>query len=322
MTQASEYEKLTRHLLDMMRIRRMEEKCAELYTKGKIRGFLHLSIGEEAIAVGAIGSLRPEDAVASTYREHGHALIKGMSMRSIMAEMYGKVEGCCRGRGGSMHLFDKSLNFYGGNAIVAAQFPLAVGLALGYKMLGKDAIACCLFGEGAMAEGESHEAMNLAALWNVPVLFLCENNYYAMGTALERSQSSTNLIARAAVYHITAESVDGMDVLAVERATQRAIEHIRDTGTPYFLECRTYRFKAHSMFDAELYRDKQEVEEWKKKDPIVLLEEKLRDEFGLTDRVMDELRKKVEEELDDAVAFAESGTWEPVEELTRFVYSE
>jgi pyruvate dehydrogenase E1 component alpha subunit len=322
MDPATERNRLIKHLHDMIRIRRMEEKCAELYTKGKIRGFLHLAIGEEAIAVGATGSLRLQDAVTATYREHGHALIKGMSMRSIMAEMFGKVEGCCRGRGGSMHLFDKATNFFGGNAIVGAQFPLAVGIGLGYKMQGKDAIACCIFGEGAMAEGEWHEAMNLAALWQVPVLFLCENNYYAMGTALERSQASTNLIARASVYHITSESVDGMDVLAVERAAQRAMEHIRETGSPYFLECRTYRFRAHSMFDPELYRDKKEVEEWKKKDPILLLEHKLREEYGLTDKEVDEVEGMVIDEVDDAVNYAENGQLEAVEDLTKYVYSE
>jgi pyruvate dehydrogenase E1 component alpha subunit len=193
---------------------------------------------------------------------------------------------------------------------------------MGYKMQGKDAIACCIFGEGAMAEGEWHEAMNLAALWQVPVLFLCENNYYAMGTALERSQASTNLIARASVYHITSESVDGMDVLAVERAAQRAMEHIRETGSPYFLECRTYRFRAHSMFDPELYRDKKEVEEWKKKDPILLLEHKLREEYGLTDKEVDEVEGMVSDELDDAVNYAENGQLEAVEDLTKYVFSE
>jgi len=313
---------LVKLLLDMIRIRRMEEKCAELYSKGKIRGFLHLSIGEEAIAAGVTGSLRPQDALAATYREHGHALIKGLTMKSIMAEMYGKAEGCCRGRGGSMHLFDKSIHLYGGNAIVAAHLPLVTGLGMGYKMQGKDALACCIFGEGALAEGESHESFNLAVLWNLPILFVCENNLYAMGTAIERSASTTNLVAKAAAYSLTAESIDGMDVMAVERATERAIEHISGGNGPYFLECRTYRFRAHSMFDPELYRDKSEIETWKQKDPIILLTEKLRSHYDLTDRELESLEESALEELNAAVAFAEEGHWEPVEDLYKFVYSE
>jgi TPP-dependent pyruvate/acetoin dehydrogenase alpha subunit len=216
------------HLLrEMLRIRRFEERCAELYTEEKVRGFLHLYIGEEAIAVGVMQCLTPEDAVVATYREHGHALARGMPMTTMMAEMYGKREGCSRGRGGSMHLFDAATRFYGGNAIVGGLLPLAVGLALADKMQGRQRVTACFFGEGAAAEGEFHESLNLAALWQLPVLFVCENNLYAMGTALERSESETHIFRKAQSYRIESESVDGMDVLAVEIAARRATAAIR-----------------------------------------------------------------------------------------------
>jgi TPP-dependent pyruvate/acetoin dehydrogenase alpha subunit len=225
------------HLLrEMLRIRRLEEKSAELYGAMKIRGFLHLYIGEEAVAVGVLQSIRPEDAVVSTYREHGHALARGMTARSIMAEMYGKEEGCSRGRGGSMHLFDRATRFYGGNAIVGGGLPLAVGLALADKMQERSSITCCFFGEGAVAEGEFHESMNLSALWKLPVLFACENNLYAMGTALARSESVVDLVSKAASYGVTSASVDGMNVLEVEEAARKAAETVRAARAPYFLE--------------------------------------------------------------------------------------
>lgn len=315
-----------RHLKDllhqMLRIRRFEEKCAELYQAEKIRGFLHLYIGEEAVAVGVMGNLEPEDAVVATYREHGHALVRGMDPGSVMAEMYGKVEGCSRGRGGSMHLFDAETRFYGGNAIVGGGLPLAVGLALADHMEGRERVTAVFFGEGAMAEGEFHESMNLAALWNLPVLFCCENNLYAMGTALERSESQTRLTLKAAAYEIPAWEVDGMDVLAVEEAARKAIESVRSGGGPHFLELRTYRFRAHSMFDPELYRPKDEVEEWKTRDPIEFHKERLIKDGVLTDDDVAEMEEAVSREIEEAIEFAEAGTWEPVEELTRFVYSE
>src|SRR5574341_2113719 len=265
------------HLLrEMLRIRRLEEKCAELYQGTKIRGFLHLYIGEEAVAVGSIAALEPGDGIVATYREHGHALARGVSANAIMAEMYGKVEGCSRGRGGSMHLFDAATRFYGGNAIVGGGLPIAIGLALADKLAGRDRVTACFFGEGAVAEGEFHESVNLAALWRLPVLFLCENNLYAMGTALARSESQTNLTVKAAGYQVPAWSVDGMDVLAVEAATRRAVDAVRGGGGPYFLELRTYRFRAHSMYDPERYRDKAEVEAWKRHDPIDALAGRLR----------------------------------------------
>jgi len=311
------------HLLrEMVRIRRLEEKCAELYQAAKIRGFVHLYIGEEAVAVGSMQALQPEDGIVATYREHGHALARGMSANAIMAEMFGKVEGCSRGRGGSMHLFDKATRFYGGNAIVGGGLPLAVGLALADKISGRDQVTACFFGEGAVAEGEFHESMNLAALWKLPVLFCCENNLYAMGTALARSESETDICLKAAAFEIPAWPVDGMDVLAVEEATKRAASAVRGGGGPHFLEYRTYRFRAHSMYDPELYRDKREVEEWKKRDPITNLIERLKLQNLWQEEEWQRMEEEVAAEINQSIEFADAGKWEPVEELTRFVYSE
>jgi pyruvate dehydrogenase E1 component alpha subunit len=311
------------HLLqEMLRIRRFEDKCAELYTEMKIRGFLHLYNGEEAVAVGVMQVLQPDDAIVATYREHGQALARGIPMTTVMAEMFGKREGCCRGRGGSMHLFDKEHRFYGGNAIVGGGLPLSVGLALADKKLGRKRVTCCFFGDGAVAEGEFHESMNLAALWGVPVLFVCENNQYAMGTALKYSHAVTNLAQKADSYGVSSASVDGMDILAVESAAQKAVATVRDTGKPFFLECVTYRFRAHSMFDPEFYRDKAEVEQWKQRCPIEMLTKKLKEQGLLSDAELETMERSVVLEIENAIAFAEAGTWEPVEELTRFVYSE
>ncbi len=311
------------HLLErMLLIRRFEERCAQLYQAEKIRGFLHLYIGEEAVATGVMEALEPDDAVVATYREHGHALARGVDPRVIMAEMFGKVEGCSRGRGGSMHLFDASTRLYGGNAIVGGGLPLAVGLALADKMNHRPRVTAVFFGEGAVAEGEFHESMNLAALWDLPVLFCCENNLYAMGTALERSHSQTRLTLKAASYEMPAWEVDGMDVIAVEGAARKAAEAVRAGGGPHFLEFSTYRFRAHSMFDPELYREKEEVEDWKGRDPIESLRETLAGEGLLDDATWSDLEERVAEQVGGAVAFAEAGTWEPVEDLTRFVYSE
>ena len=311
------------HLLrEMLRIRRLEEKCAELYSAMKIRGFLHLYIGEEAVAVGVMQAIKPDDAVVATYREHGHALAHGVSARRIMAEMFGKVEGCSRGRGGSMHLFEAATRFYGGNAIVGGGLPIAAGLALAEKMQQRSRIACCFFGEGAVAEGEFHESMNLAALWKLPVLFVCENNLYAMGTALARSESVTDISRKASAYAVKSEAVDGMDVLAVDYAAARAAESVRTTGEPFLLECRTYRFRAHSMFDPELYRTKAEVEEWKQRDPIPRLISQMRRESLITDEGLALIEKEILAEVEDAIAFADAGQLEPIDELTRFVYSE
>jgi pyruvate dehydrogenase E1 component alpha subunit len=308
-------------LYEMVRIRRFEEKAAELYSAGKIRGFLHLYIGEEAVATGAMQALRPEDVVFATYREHGHALVRGISAGAVMAEMYGKVEGCSRGRGGSMHLFDAATKFYGGSAIVAGALPLVVGYALAQKMQQRAELAACFFGEGAVAEGEFHESMNLAELWKVPALFLCENNLYAMGTALERSEADTNLVEKAASYRVPGKSVDGMDVIAVMEAAQEAAQFVRGGGGPYFLELRTYRFRAHSMFDAELYRSKAEVESWKQYCPIAGFVKRASAAGWLAAGELDRIETEVAREVEQAVAFAEAGTWEPVELLTRDVYT-
>jgi pyruvate dehydrogenase E1 component alpha subunit/2-oxoisovalerate dehydrogenase E1 component len=310
------------HLLrEMLRIRRFEEKCVELYSAMKIRGFLHLYIGEEAVAVGVMQAIQSDDAVVATYREHGHALARGISARRIMAEMFGKVEGCSRGRGGSMHLFDAATRFYGGNAIVGGGLPIAVGLALADKMQQRPRITCCFFGEGAVAEGEFHESMNLAALWKLPVLFVCENNLYAMGTALARSESVTDIARKASAYGVRYEVVDGMDVVAVDAIAARAAASVRKSGEPYLLECRTYRFRAHSMFDPELYRTKAEVEEWKKRDPISMLVSKMDPASLVTDEDLGLIEKDVAAEVEDAIAFADAGKLEAVDELTRFVYS-
>ncbi|ATQ28049.1 pyruvate dehydrogenase (acetyl-transferring) E1 component subunit alpha [Rhodococcus ruber] len=308
-----------RLLADMLRIRRMEEKAAELYGAGKIRGFLHLYVGEEAVAVGALHALDRGDTVVGTYREHGHALIHGLSMNAIMAEMFGKQEGCSRGRGGSMHLFDAATRFYGGNAIVGGGLPLAVGLALADKMQSAPRVTACFFGEGAMAEGAFHEALNLAALWQLPVLFCCENNLYAMGTALARSESQTDLCAKAAAFGVPTLRTDGMDVLAVHETTRAGVSHVRSTGGPMFVEFQTYRFRAHSMFDPELYRDKAEVERWKERGPIHTFSARLKALNLLTEEQFLHLDAQATAEVDAAVAFAEAGTWEPESDLLRDV---
>jgi pyruvate dehydrogenase E1 component alpha subunit len=313
------------HALDLLRgmvfIRRFEEKAAELYTVGKIRGFLHLYIGEEAVAVGAMQSLGPEDNIVATYREHGQALARGIPAGPLMAEMYGKANGCSRGRGGSMHFFDVGRRFFGGHAIVGGGLPVAAGLGLADKLRSRAGITACFFGDGAVDEGEFHESLNLAALWKLPVLFLCENNLYAMGTALPRHQSQTDIRLKAQAYAVAADAVDGMDVLAVEAATHRAADVVRRGDGPFLLELRTYRFRAHSMADPELYRSKQEVEEWKARDPIALFTAKLRACEWLSDADLAALEAWAATEVDAAVRFAEAGPWEPVEDLTTDVYT-
>ncbi len=305
-----------RLLADMIRIRVFEERCAELYGESKIRGFLHLYIGEEAVATGVINCLRPDDSVLATYREHGHALLRGVSAESIMAEMFGRSTGCSGGRGGSMHLFDAATRFYGGNAIVGGHLPLAVGLALADQTLGHaGAATVCFFGEGAMAEGEFHEAMNLAALWNVPVLFCCENNGYAMGTSLRSSESQIDLALKAASYEIPAWSVDGMDVMEVHRAATNALTTIRAGGGPVFIEFKTYRFRAHSMFDPDLYRDPDEVERWKQRDPIVTFADRLGDDGALSSDGLDEMWAAARDETEAAVIAAEAAPIESVSTL-------
>jgi pyruvate dehydrogenase E1 component alpha subunit len=309
-------------LNEMLRIRCFEDRCVQLYGEQKIRGFLHLCNGEEAVAVGVMQALAPQDAIVSTYREHGHAIARGISMDVIMAELFGKRTGASRGRGGSMHIFDAATRFYGGNAIVGGGLPLAVGLALAEKLQQRAGIAACFFGEGAVAEGEFHESLNLAALWRLPVLFLCENNLYAMGTALALSESETDIHLKARSYRVHAMPVDGMDVLAVEEAARAAIARIRGGEGPVFLELRTYRFRAHSMFDAQLYRDRTEVEEWRKKGPIITLTTRLKAASLMTEEDYQRLEGEARAEVESAVRFAEQSDWEPTGDLERFVYAE
>jgi pyruvate dehydrogenase E1 component alpha subunit len=303
----------------MLRIRRYEAKCVELYQAQKIRGFLHLYDGEEAVAVGVMCALEPRDAVVATYREHGQALARGVSMAAITAEMLGKVEGCSRGRGGSMHLFDREHRFYGGNAIVGGGLPLAAGIAMADQRLRPGAVTACFFGEGAVGEGVFHETLNLAELWRLPVLFVCENNLYAMGVPLEDSEVETDIWRKAKAYRMAAEQVDGMDPVKVESAARRAVEHIRSGQGPYFLEVRTYRFRAHSMFDTQAYRTRDEIEGWKHLDPIERLRTWMVANHELTDAEAAAIDADVAAEINAAVAFAESGTLEPLAELERFV---
>lgn len=302
-------------LRQMLLIRRFEEQSAQEYSAGKIRGFLHLAVGQEACAVGVVSQLEADDPIVSHYREHGHALARGVPARAVMAEMFARREGCSRGRGGSMHLFDVSRAFYGGNAIVAGGMPIAAGLALADRTLQRPRVTACFIGDGSVAEGAFHETMNLAALWKLPVLFVCENNLYAMGTSLFRHQAQPELVRKAAADGVCAEAVDGMDVSAVAQAARALIEAVRRGEGPAFLELKTYRFRAHSMYDPELYRDRVEVERWKQRDPIVLLEQALRASGALSDAVAAGLRASVDAEVLDAVRFAEAGTLEPIASL-------
>ncbi len=306
----------------MLLVRRFEERAAELYSEGKIRGFLHLYIGEEAVAVGAMSALDDTDRVVATYREHGQALLRGMSAGAIMAEMFGKENGCARGRGGSMHLFDVSRRFYGGHAIVGGGLPVAVGLALADALQRRPVVTACFFGDGAAEEGEFAESLNLAALWRLPVLFLCENNLYAMGTALARHAANPDLVARPIAYGVPAERVDGMDVVAVERAVRYAAGSIRDGHGPRFLQLDTYRFRAHSMYDAEKYRTKEEVASFRERDPIATFSARLRAAGYLDDDTEASIDAKVLAEVARAVEEAEAGPLAPISDLERDVYGE
>ncbi|HMN91810.1 MAG TPA: pyruvate dehydrogenase (acetyl-transferring) E1 component subunit alpha [Hydrogenophaga sp.] len=314
------------HLLhlwrQMLRIRRFEAKCVELYQAQKIRGFLHLYDGEEAVAVGVAAALEPRDAIVATYREHGQALAHGVPMRPLMAEMLGKREGCCLGRGGSMHLFSREHRFYGGNAIVGGGLPLAAGIAMADQRLRPGAVTACFFGEGAVAEGVFHETLNLAQLWKLPVLFVCENNLYAMGVPLAESDAETDIWRKAAAYRMTAEQVDGMDPVQMEAAARRAVTHIRQGQGPVLLEARTYRFRAHSMFDTQAYRSREEVEQWRRIDPLARLRQWMLDNHQANDTQLAAIEQSVDNEIADAVAFAEAGTLEPLDDLERFVLME
>jgi pyruvate dehydrogenase E1 component alpha subunit len=313
-------EELVSFYRQMQLIRRFEEAAALAYQRRKIGGFLHLYIGEEAVAVGAIATLGPKDYIVSSYREHGHAIARGLDVKALMAELYGKVTGVSRGKGGSMHLFDVSKGFLGGYAIVAGQMPIAVGLALPNVLLGEDRIAMCFFGDGAVNEGEFHEALNLAALWNTPVVFICENNLYGMGTAIARASAVQEVYRRAAAYDIPAERCDGMDVLDVYRVTKKAVDHARSGNGPYFIEAMTYRFRAHSMADPELYRTKEEVAQWRQRDPIPKLRGLMITQGIATEADLNALDAVIEREIDEALRFAEESPEPAPEELWTDIY--
>ncbi|MGH7301526.1 MAG: pyruvate dehydrogenase (acetyl-transferring) E1 component subunit alpha, partial [Candidatus Rokuibacteriota bacterium] len=313
------------HLLrEMLRIRRFEEKCAELYSATKIRGFLHLYIGEEAVAVGATSVLRPDDYAIAAYREHGHCLAKGSDPRRIMAELYGRQDGLCKGKGGSMHLFDASVNFLGGHAIVGAHLPLAAGAGFAIKYRSSDQVVVCYFGEGSVPQGEFHEAMNLSALWKLPVIWLCENNRYAMGTSVERALAQTEIWKYGQVYGIPSETVDGMDVLAIREVVGRAVERARKDKTPSLIEARTYRFRGHSMRDpaGAVYRSKEEVERELLRDPIVLFRQRVLEAGLLGEADVRAMQKDVNDRIDDATTFADASPEPPPEWLLTDVYRE
>jgi len=316
---------LARRLLGQMAlIRRFEEKAAEMYALGKIGGFLHLYIGQEAVAVGATSTLRPDDYAVSSYREHGHCLAKGSDPRRVMAELFGRRDGLSKGKGGSMHLFDKSVNFLGGHGIVGAHLPLAAGAGFAINYQGGDQVVLCFFGDGAVHEGEFHEAMNLVALWKLPVIYICENNRYAMGTAIHRALAQTEIWRFAETYGIHGEAVDGMDVLAVRECVGRVVERARRDKTPALIEARTYRFRGHSMRDpaGAVYRTREEVEREKQRDPIALLTAR-----GLKDGVLSEadvraIEQNVADAVDEAVAFAEASPEPPASFLFTDVYKD
>jgi pyruvate dehydrogenase E1 component alpha subunit len=305
----------------MILIRRFEEKSAEAYVAGKIGGFCHLYIGQEAVGVGTISAIRKDDYLLASYREHGLALAKGMSARSIMAELFGKATGCSKGKGGSMHMFDKSLGFLGGHAIVGGQIPLATGTAFATKYQGTDQVTLCFFGEAAVNQGAFHESLNMAQLWKLPCIYICENNQYGMGTSLARAMSLSNIAEKACAYDMAAEFVDGMDVLAVREATLRAVERARKDYLPTLLEIRTYRFMGHSMSDPGNYRTRAEIEKYQERDPIKLFAASLLEEKILDQTTLDEIDQKVREEVEDSLRFAEESPLPDPEELYTDIYA-
>jgi pyruvate dehydrogenase E1 component alpha subunit len=313
-----------RLLGEMMLIRRFEEKAAEHYALGNIGGFLHLSIGEEAVAVGAISTLRDDDYAVSTYREHGHCLAKGSDPRRMMAELFGRRDGLSKGKGGSMHLFDKSRNFLGGHAIVGSHLPLAAGVGFAIKYRGGDQVILCFFGDGAVPQGEFHESLNLAALWKLPVIFVCENNRYAMGTSIERALAQHDIYKFGEIYGIPSEPVDGMDVLAIREAVGRAVARARVEKTPALIEARTYRFRGHSMRDpaGAVYRTKEEVEREKLRDPLLLFRDRVAKSGLVTEADVQALEKDVNDRIDEAVAFADASPEPPLEWLHTDIFLE
>ncbi len=300
----------------MMLLRRFEEKCAEEYTRGKIGGFMHLYIGQEAVGVGCISLLRKEDKVLASYREHGHAILKGMTPNEVMAELFGKITGCSKGKGGSMHMWSNEYGMMGGNGIVAAQLPIAAGVALAAQYEGRDEITMCFFGDGAVDEGAFHESLNLAALWRLPVIYVCENNQYSMGMAVEKAWAVDSLIPRAAAHNIPCELVDGMDVIKVYEAARRAVEHTRSGQGPTLLEIKTYRFRGHSMTDPAYYRTREEEKEWRTtRDPIGIFEQQLLEASMAAQTDFDENDKKASQVSEEAAEFAENSAFPEPEDL-------
>jgi pyruvate dehydrogenase E1 component alpha subunit len=305
----------------MVLIRRFEEKCAESYSLGKIGGFCHLYIGQEAVGVGAISALRPDDYVITSYREHGQAIAKGISPEAVMAELYGKAGGCSHGKGGSMHLFDKQVNFLGGHGIVGGQIPLATGVAFASKYKETDQVTLCFFGEAAVNQGAFHESLNMAQLWKLPCIYICENNQYGMGTSLARSMSLQNIAQKAAAYEMESEFVDGMDVLAMRRVTQRAIKRARENHLPTLIEARTYRYMGHSMSDPGNYRTRAEIEKYQERDPIKVFTATLKENGLLADKDIAEIEARVKEEVESSVRFAEESPEPDPSELYTNVYA-
>jgi pyruvate dehydrogenase E1 component alpha subunit len=300
----------------MALIRRFEEKSAEEYTRGKIGGFMHLYIGEEAVGVGCIAALRPSDKILCSYREHGHALAKGMEPGAVMAELFGKITGCSKGKGGSMHMWSEEHGIWGGNGIVAAQLPIATGVALAEQYMGRDTVIACFFGDGAVDEGAFHEALNLASIWKLPVVYVCENNQYSMGMAVGKAWAVDNLQPRAAAYNMPGEQIDGMDVLAIYEAMKRAVGHARSGQGPSLLEIKTYRFRGHSMTDPSYYRTREEEQEWRTtRDPIGIFEKKLQDGGLASQAELEENDARATQEAEDAAEFADSSPFPALEEL-------
>lgn len=313
----------TERLLDMYRqmvlIRRFEEKAAESYTAGKIGGFLHLYIGEEAIAVGACAAMRPDDHLLTAYRDHGWAIARGLDPRRVMAEMYGKATGVVGGKGGSMHMASAEHHYWGGHAIVGGHLPLAVGVGLASVYKGIDEAVVCVFGEGSTNIGYFHESVNLAAVWNLPVVFLVENNQYGMGTAVERASAVKKISQKGRAYDIAYTTVDGQNVLDVYEATKQALQHARTKG-PYLLEAVTYRYSGHSMGDPERYRSKAEIDEWRSSDPIFRFQDVLRQRGLLDDATIDALADSVEEQIAEIIRFAEESPEPEDAALCEFVF--
>ncbi len=306
----------------MVLIRRVEERAAELYQQGKIGGFLHLYIGQEAVSTGLISVRKPQDRLITAYRDHGVAINAGISARQVMAELLGKATGVSHGKGGSMHMADVDKNYWGGHAVVGAHLPIAAGLALGDQYQDKDGVTICMFGDGATNIGFFHEALNLSKVWNLPVLWVCENNQYGMGTAVDRASAVIEIRQKAVGYNIPNERVDGMNVLTVRKAAEKAIAHIRSGKGPYFLEVVTYRFRGHSMGDPERYRQKEEVEKWQEEDPIGIYRRELLKEKIASKEELDDLEMKVEAEVQDAVEFAEASPEPAPEELFTHIYAD